>query len=90
MTTPKPTQYVLRVTRIHITPPGEAVFSERATSVEIVDEAAGEFVKIVQDRGDPEYRDSICINDEEEWNAISAAVADLFAEIKKHHTEEQP
>lgn len=37
-----------RVTKITIIPHGEPIFCERATSVEIADEAAGEYVVIRQ------------------------------------------
>lgn len=36
-----------------VKPPDEPIFSELATEVRIVDEAAGEFVVVKQDRSDP-------------------------------------
>jgi hypothetical protein len=87
MTTPQPTQYVMRITRIHIVPEGEPLFSEHATTAEIVNESGGEFIKIEQIDGHTDHAKSILVNDEDEWDAISAAVADLFAETKKHQTE---
>ncbi len=81
--TPEP-NYILRTTRIHVVPEGEAIFAQQATTVEIVDEAGGEFIKISQSHDDPIHEGSVLINDESEWNAISAAVQDLFADIKRH------
>lgn len=82
-------QYILRPTRIHVLPEGEPLYSERATIVQTVNEAAGEFIEI---RQVPEQGDEwgIQLNDEEEWNAISAAVADLFAEIGKWAGKDVP
>lgn len=37
-------KYEVRVTRLTILPPSEPIFSERATHIELRDEAAGEFV----------------------------------------------
>ncbi len=85
--TPEPT-YILRTTRIHVMPEGKAMFDEAATVVEIADHAGGEFIKISQDPATAEYSTSICINDEAEWNAISAAVQDLFHEIAKNQPKE--
>lgn len=77
--------YILRPTRIHVLPEGEPLYSEKATIVQMVDEAAGEFIEVrqVPDQG---QECGILINDENEWNAISAAVADMFSEINKWNT----
>ena len=85
--TPEP-NYILRVTRIHVVPEGEAIFAQQATAVEIVDEAGGEFIKMTQVHDDPAHNGSILINNESEWNAISAAVADLFHEIAKNQPKQ--
>lgn len=81
--------YILRPTRIHVLPEGEPLYSEKATIVQMVDEAAGEFIEI---RQQPEQSGecSILVNDADEWNAIAAAVADMFSEIAKWNKEEQP
>jgi len=60
-----------RVTRIVVAPPNEPTFSEMATTVEIEDEAGGEFVEVSQ-HGAPELG-KIQISPEE-WPALRAAI----------------
>jgi hypothetical protein len=38
----------IRPIKIVVVPKGEKIFNERATEVEIIDDAAGEFVRIIQ------------------------------------------
>lgn len=82
--------YILRPTRIYVLPEGEPLFSEKATIVEIIDESGGDdFIQIHQipDVGEDNV---LRINSEDEWNAIAAAVADMFSEIAKWNKEKQP
>lgn len=79
------TKYILRPTRIHVLPEGEPLFSEHATVIEIVDETGGDFVQIRQ-MPDAGQDNVLRINSENEWNAVAAAVADMFSEIAKHST----
>ena len=44
-------KYELRVTKLSVIPPGDAVFNDTVTHVEIDDEAAGEFVAIRRNGG---------------------------------------
>jgi len=60
-----------RVTQIVVCPPGEPLFSEMATTVQITDEAAGEFVEVSQ-TGAPGIG-KVQIN-REEWPALRAAI----------------
>lgn len=60
-----------RITRLVVVPEGEALFSELATTVEIDDEASGEFV-IVEQCGRTDIG-KIAINPEE-WPALRAAI----------------
>lgn len=68
-----------RVTRIVLVPDGEPLFSETATTVEIEDEAGGEFVEVSQhgftDAG------KIQINPEE-WPALRAAINRMVRECR--------
>ncbi len=70
-----------RITQLTVLPEGEPIFSEQATHIRIIDEAAGEFVEIEQ------------MNDQEgkklwiepyDWTHIKKAVDKLFAEIKNN------
>ncbi len=64
------TKFERRVTQITVVPVGEPVFSERAVSVQISDEAAGEFIVVGQDDG------SLHI-DPHEWPAIRNAIEEM-------------
>lgn len=64
--------YTARPTRFTIAPRGEPMFSERATTIEIDDEADGEFIRVRQcPEGEPEA--VININPEE-WPLIRSAI----------------
>lgn len=68
---------ITRVLKVAILPQGDSIFSETATEVEIVDEAAGEFIEIRQAGG------AIRL-DISEWPEIKKAVETAFAQIAKH------
>lgn len=61
-----------------IVPDGEPIFSERATRIEIVDDAAGEFIRITQDN--PNQTDGVNF-DVEEWQRISSTISNAINEI---------
>lgn len=73
----KPREY--RVTRIVIAPQGEPLYSEMATTVEITDEAAGEFVEIRQ-HGAPEIG-TVQISPKD-WPLIRRAVDRLIKDCR--------
>lgn len=64
-----------RVTRLHVLPEGEPLFSEQAFTVEIDDEAGGEFV-VVSDC-DGKIRLSA-----EEWPALREAIDRIVKECR--------
>lgn len=73
-----------RITRITVAPPGEPIYSELVTHVEIEDESAGEFVVIKQSgRTD----NSIAINPDE-WPALRAAIDRMIAACTASPTTE--
>lgn len=64
----------LKVTRLTIVPKGEAIFHERSTDIEVCDEAAGEFVQIVQhDERTTRTEQTIQI-DPAEWPLLRRAI----------------
>ena len=68
-----------RTTRITIVPKG---FSDRATDLEIEDEAAGEYLVIKQN---PDNKDPQRIAfDKSEWPAIVQAAETLFKEMENN------
>lgn len=75
--TPK-TEHELRVTRCHVMPKGDPLFSERASTVEIVDEAGGEFVRVTQ-QGDQTQTITI---EPTEWPALRDTIERMIAECR--------
>lgn len=74
--------YQIRVTRLTVAPPDEPIFSECATDITIVDEAAGEFLEIQQhsiktDAGNQMIR--ICT---QEWPALREAIDYLMQQCR--------
>jgi hypothetical protein len=71
-------------------PEGETLFSEKCTHVKIVDEAAGEFIEIVQQSGSVDgHNEAIRINDRDEWEAICKAVKILLECIDDWEVKEE-
>ena len=67
--------YEVRTTQVTLTPKGDPIFSEFASHVRIVDEAAGEFVEVVQDQG------TIRI-DRDEWPHLRSAIEAVVSQCK--------
>lgn len=70
-----------RVTAITVCKVGEPIFSDYATRVEIVDEAAGEFVEVSQ--AGREGGGKIAI-DSDEWPALRDAIDQLLNDCRDH------
>lgn len=72
-------RYETRILAVIVTPEGESIFCEGATTIRLEDESGGEFVVIEQhpDSG----AQQIAINPEE-WPAIRAAIDDMVAKCK--------
>jgi hypothetical protein len=67
--------------RITVLPKGESIFSQLATEISIVDEAAGPFIEM---RQFPDEGDEQTIKfDVDEWSYIAKAVGKLIQEIEK-------
>ena len=75
------TDYDIQTLSLIVKPKGEPIFSGRATIVTREDEAAGEFVAIVQDG------QTIRI-DRGEWGAIKEAVDRIFSVIEEGRSDE--
>jgi len=63
--------YETRTTKIIVGVKGEQLFSDSITEIEIIDEAAGEFVEISQE--DKKLR-----FDKDEWVHVRAAINKMF------------
>ena len=75
-------KYETRVTRVTVLPEDEPVFSERATHVEIEDEASGEWVKVRQEGGHTDNSKFVLFGDKDEWDAVKKVVESMFKEIE--------
>lgn len=74
-------KYETRILAVIVTPEGESIFCESATTIRIEDESGGEFVVIEQH---PDSRDAqqIAINPEE-WPMVRAAIDDMVSRCKR-------
>lgn len=72
--------YETRITKLTVLPKGQPLFSEQATSIEIEDEAAGEFVVVSQDHDGDEKKIQIT---PEEWPYVRDAIEKLIANCKE-------
>ena len=79
-------KYETRTLKIAIIPEGEPIFSEGVTTVEILDEAGGEFLKVNQQHtsADEDSRQSILI-DPEDWPHIKAGIEKMIKECRNHN-----
>ena len=69
-------EYETRTITLMVVPAGESIFSEMATTVSIVDEAAGEFVEVSQ--SGRQDLGKIAISPEE-WPTLRDAIDSLIA-----------
>jgi len=72
-------EYETRTSKIVVTRKGEPIFEEFATSIEIVDEAAGEYVEVSQLSDEYDGKIAIC---KEEWPAIRAAINKMLKQCR--------
>jgi hypothetical protein len=72
-----------------VLPENEPIFSEQATTIEIVDEVAGEFLQVRQDESSDKFMQAQMgatgiVVDEYNWPEIKRAIDEAFTEIEKH------
>ena len=73
------TKFESRVTRVTLAPEGEPIYSERAWTIEIDDEAAGEYVVV---GSESDEHDKIRI-DAREWPALREEINAMIARCRK-------
>jgi hypothetical protein len=73
------TDFDTRTTQLTIAPKGDAIYSEMATTIEIVDDAGGEYV--IVDQSGRDGGGKVAINPEE-WPAIRAAINRMVKQCK--------
>lgn len=69
-------KYEARISKITVNKPGEALFSETATNIEIDDEGGGEYLKVSQTTG------SVLITPEE-WAVIRQQVDEMILNCRE-------
>jgi hypothetical protein len=70
----------IRTIKLVVLPKGETIFSERATEVEIIDDAAGEFVKVIQ--SDEAAENGTIQIDPAEWPMLRKAIDRMVKECR--------
>jgi hypothetical protein len=74
-------KYEKRTTRIHVLPEDEPIFSEKATIIEIEDEAAGGFLVMSQPGNEEPYNGKVTI-EPETWPTIKDAIERMLADLR--------
>jgi hypothetical protein len=72
-------EYETRTSKIVVTRKGEPIFEEFATSIEIADEAAGEYLEVSQCSDSHDGKIAIC---KEEWPVIRAAINKMLKQCR--------
>jgi hypothetical protein len=75
-------KYETRTLKIAVCVKGEPIFHEGTTEIEIVDEAAGEFLKITQSPDDAEP--GVIRIDAIEWPMLKAAIDRMLKECRSY------
>jgi len=82
-------KYTSRITQMTILPVGEPLFSDRATVVSIVDEAAGEYIQVKQQADTTSETDQTIAFGPDEWEEVTDVVNQMFGEIRRYKEETQ-
>lgn len=76
--------YITRTLKIAILPESESIFSERCTTVEIEDQAAGEYLVVTQNSMSTAVKEQQIEIDPKEWTPLMEAIERMLFEIAKH------
>lgn len=71
----------IRTLKIGVCRKGDQIFNDSMTEIEIVDEAAGEFLKVSQCS---EHHEGSIKIDAEEWLTLKAAIDKMFKECRNY------
>jgi hypothetical protein len=74
--------YETRTLKIGVVTKGESIFHQSMTEIEIVDEAAGEFLKISQHSDDKDTQEILI--DPTEWTTLKAAIEKMIKECRDY------
>ena len=75
-------KYETRTLKIAVCVKGEPIFHAGTTEIEIVDEVAGEFLKVTQSPDDAEP--GVIKIDPHEWPMLKAAIDRMMKECRSH------
>lgn len=75
-------EYEVRTLKIVVLPKGEPIFSELATEIEVMDEAAGEFVKLSQMGGRAGAESREIWLDPAEWPHVREGIERMMRECR--------
>jgi hypothetical protein len=73
--------YETRTVKVSIAPKGEPLFHNGVTNIEIVDEAAGEFLEVTQCNDSNEGKISI---EKSEWPTLRAAIDQMIRDCRDY------
>lgn len=73
--------YETRTVKVSVVPKEEPIFHNGVTSIEIVDEAAGEFVEVTQCNDSNEGKIAI---EKSEWPTLRAAIDKMIKECREY------
>ena len=73
--------YETRTIKVSVAPKGEPIFHNGVTSIEIVDEAAGEFLEVTQCNDSNEGKISI---EKSQWPTLRAAIDQMIKECRDY------
>jgi hypothetical protein len=73
--------YETRTVKVSVAPKGEPLFHNGVTNIEIVDEAAGEFLEVTQCNDSNEGKISI---EKSEWPTLRSAIDQMIRECRDY------
>ncbi len=76
------TEYETRVTRVHVMPKGQPLFSEMAATVEIVDDAGGEYVRVTQQAAERGDQTQMITIEPTEWPVLRDTIERMISECR--------
>ena len=80
-------KYTSRITQITVLPVGDPIFSEGATVISIVDQAAGEYIKVMQQADTTIEMNQTVIFEPDEWEEVKGVIDQMFKDIKDYQDE---
>ena len=76
--------YEIRTLKIGVLMKGKPIWDESITEIEIVDEGAGEFLKVSQSLDD---NDSSIRIDQYEWDTLKGAIEEMISECRSDEND---